>query len=161
MFNVIELNATEDELKPINEATMDFEPSPSVSTTEASKENHVNTKKDLALTKEVETAPIINDPSPTLNRTFRKMVPPLVAKQNFTAQTDAGNLVTTTAAANVNDEALKGNVSMIVATSMDVNNVTEEVFDAIIEEPKKPNRKRVLNSENKNHYPYYLGRVLG
>lgn len=156
MFNIVELNATVDELKPINEAiTKDFEISP-LSSTEPPTEIHVNSKKDLSLTKEVEAAPIINDPSPKLNRTFRKMVP-LVEKQNFSAQTETGNLDTTTVY-NVS-EVFKDSGSTF-ATPI-VSNVTEEVFDAITEEPKKVNRKRVLHSEKKSNYPYYLGRVIG
>lgn len=155
MFNVIELNATVDELKPINEAiTKDFDVSPS-SSTESSKEIHVNSK-DLSLTKEVEAAPIVNDPSPKLNRTFRKMMP-LVATQNFSTQTETGNLNATTV--NNVKEVSKDNVSMF-STSV-ISSTTEEAFDAVTEEPKKLNKKRVLISEKKDKYPYNLGRVLG
>lgn len=152
MFNIVELNATVDELKPINEAiTKDFEASPP-SSTEPSKENHVNSKKDLSLTKEVEIAPVINDPSLKLNRTFRKMVVS-VEKQNFSIQTATSNLVTTTM-----------DISKPIVSTFSTpihSNVTEEEFDGITEEPKKPNRKRVLSNEKKNGYPYYIGRVLG
>lgn len=156
MFNIVELNATVDELKPINEAiTKDIEVLPP-SSTEFPAEVHVNSKKDLSLTKEVEAAPIINDPSPKLNRTFRKMVP-LVETQNFNAKTESGNLDTTTV--NNVSEAFKDGSSTF-ATPI-VGNVTEEVFDGITEEPKKVNRKRVLISEKKSNYPYNIGRVLG
>lgn len=143
MFNILELNATVDELKPVNEAiTKDFEEKrPTEASPPSSSESHVNSKKDLSLTKEVEVPPVINDPSPKLNRTFRKMVP-LMEKQNVSA---AGNLDTTT--------------EFLISTI--VNNVTEDAFEAVTEEPKKPNRKRILTSEKKNGYPYYLGRVIG
>lgn len=154
MFNILELNTTVDELKPVNEAiTKEFEEkrpteASSPSSTELPKESHANSKKDLSLTKEVEVPPIINDPSPKLNRTFRKKVP-LQEKQTLP---DAGNLNTTTV-------FLRTNTTTI--PTLTVNNVTEEVFDAITEEPRKANRKRILTTEKKNAYPYYLGRVIG
>lgn len=153
MFNIIELNATIDEMKPVNEAiTKDFEEKrptvayPSQTSPELPKESHVNTKKDLSLTKEVEAPPVVNDPSLKLNRTFRKMVT-LEEKQKSGVLSEAGNIDTTT-------------VSNTFEISTNAT-VTEEVFDAVTEEPKKLNRKRVLTSEKKNAYPYYLGRVIG
>lgn len=155
MFNIIELNTTVDELKPINEATIakNLEPS-SPSSTEATKEDHlINNKHDFSsLTKEIEIVPVVNDPSPKLNRTFRKMVP-LIEKENFSEQINAGNLD------NMSDRV---STPTTTATIPNLSNITEEVFDAITEEPKQVNRKRVIfNSDKKNKYPHHLGRVLG
>lgn len=161
MFNIVELNATVDELRPVNEAiTKNFEEKqptevPATSTSELPKETQVKTnKKDLSLTKEVEAPPVVNDPSPKLNRTFRKMVP-LAEKQTIGKLSEAGNLDTTTVKPH---EIVSPNVSTVPTL---IANTTEELFDAITEEPKKPNRKRILGHEKKNPYPYYLGRVLG
>lgn len=163
MFNIVELNTTAEELKPVNEEiTKDIEEKPrtetsAIQTTVTPKGNEgTATNVILSLTKEVELPPIVMDPSLKLNRTFRKMVPS-IEKLN-TTESKTGNLNTTIVRI---VKAVVSSTTTNPPSSVPPISSTEQPLQPIPEEPKKPNRKRILFPETKNSYPSYLGRVVG